>query len=319
MKPVIRNYKSDWYSARNEDRQSPPPNHDTARLELLAPLVKQSVELALELEAEIKAPSSIMWEPNLENNAFFREYSIDYARAWCFSYLYGTVVDLANAILRLVEGSYLNASFALLRSAMEAFATCYHISERLERQQTICHDYIAYSFLMAEYTTKVKDAELRRRHKMNPLYFSNKEEVEARKRSVRKRFKAFPNPFAWMDPNSGHNMDMNAPAIIGAADKKYAKLYHLGNLEVHRNYVGTKHYVLVSSNTPLRPIPIVTCGEGHFFKNYKELEFDFLAAELVIRTTELAPSILPLTNSFALRATKLAYSGKRKLKKLVES
>ena len=242
------------------------------------------------------------------------EYPVDKARALCFSHLYKTVVVLANAIMKLVEESYINAPFVLLRSAMEAFATCYYISERLASRQTICHDYIVYSFLMAEYNVKSKDAKLRQQHKMKTLY--PEEHFVLVKQVLKEHFKAFPHPLAWLDPNS-REKSMSTAAIIEAADKKYAKLYHLGNLEVHSNYAGTQWYAVLSHSIPRRPIPIVAWGEDHFFKSVTELEFDFLVAEIVICITGLAPRFLPPTDSFAQRATILAANGNCVLEKLV--
>lgn len=161
MEAVIWNYKLDRYSARDKGRRSPPPKHDTTRLELLAPLIKQTVKLALELEDEIKAPSPILWDSDLINDMLSGGHPVHNARAWCYSHLYRTVVDLASAIMRLVEESYVNASLALLRSVIEAFATCYYISGNLSCSRTICHDYIAYSFLTTVYHMKIRDAELR--------------------------------------------------------------------------------------------------------------------------------------------------------------
>lgn len=147
-------------------------------------------------------------------------------------------------------------------------------------------------------------------------YFTN-EEVEDLKKALKEHFRAFPKPLAWLDPED--KKSMSTAAIIEAVDKKYAKLYYLANLEVHSNYVGTKGYVALSTNKPLRLIPIVAWGEDYFFKNYKELEFDFLVAEIVIRITELAPRFLPPADRFTQRATILAADGKRVLEQLVGS
>ena len=77
------------------------------------------------------------------------KYPVDQSRSSCFSHLYRTVVVHANAILQLMEESYIDAPFAVLRSVMGAFAICYHISERLESRETISNNHIAYGSPMA--------------------------------------------------------------------------------------------------------------------------------------------------------------------------
>ena len=291
----------------------PPSEHDTTRLELLAPLIKQSVELALELAAETKAPSPLRWTWELIDDLLSGEHPIDETHAWCFSHLYGMVTGRTNAIARLVEDSYTSASFALLRSVMEAFATCYYISERLERCPTICHNYIAYELLTAVYKMKSNDAKLRTRNEMEP-HFPDEQFVPLRK-MLKERFRAFSRPLAWLDPKSKNSL--STADIIEAADKRYAALYYWGNLEVHSNYAGTKWNIVLTRSTPLRSVPMVACGEGHFFQDHKELESDFLAAEMVIRTTELAPRFLSSADSFVHKATRLVADGKRVLEQLL--
>ena len=87
---------------------------------------------------------------------------------------------------------------------------------------------------------------------------------------------------------------MNTVDIIGAANKKFPKLYHLGNLEVRSSYARIKWYMVLSPNMPLRRIRIVAWGDDQLFKNFKELEFDFPAVEIVVRITELALNSCPL-------------------------
>ena len=117
-----------------------------------------------------------------------------------------------------------------------------------------------------------------------------------------------------MDP--GSKKRTSPQSIIEEADKKYAKLYHLCNPEVHGNYSVMSRLAVLHSDTPRRHIPLTAWGEGTFFQDFKELEFDFLVTELLIRITELAPMFLLPEDSLTGRAKTLAERGNRVLEKL---
>lgn len=329
MNPIIRNYKLDWHSARRERTGSPPLRHDTTRLESIAPLIKQAVEWGLELKDQADVQGLELLLPPFWEQILSRKYPVDKARALCFSHLYGTVADYSNAILRLIEDSYGNVSFGLLRSVMEAYAKCNCISKSMESRQTICHDYIAISHLADMYNVWYGEASLRQRHNMlftveepkeRSKSLSRGEEVElfrltpAIEEKLKERFKTFPHPLAWVNPNSTTRKSI--ASIIEDADTTYAKLYHLCNPEVHGNYSGMPRYSLVASNTPVRYIPFTPWGEGTFFEDIRELEFDYRVTEILVRITELAPRFLPQKDSFTQRVITLASSGNRVLEEL---
>ena len=72
--------------------------------------------------------------------------------------------------------------------------------------------------------------------------FPRKQEVElfrltpALMEELKEQFQSFAHPLAWVDPDSRERTSI--ASIIEDADKKYAKLYHLCNPEVHGNYTG---------------------------------------------------------------------------------
>ena len=306
-----------------------PSKHDTTRLELIAPLIKQAVEWGLELKAKADVPDlDLLLEPFWED-LLSGEYAVDKARALCFSHLYGTVTYYSNAIIRLIEDSFGTVSFGLLRPVMEAYAKCHYISKSMESRQTICHDYIAISHLVDMYDVWARGVSLRQRHKMlsmaevsEELYKSSPrgEELEIFRltrplmKKLKEQFKSFPQPLAWVDPDSRKRSSI--PSIIEDADKKYARLYHFCNPELHGTYSGMPRYAVLHPDTPRRLVPFMAFGESKFFENFRELEFDFLVTEILVRITELAPSFLPPNDSFTQRAITLVDSGNRVLVKL---
>ena len=326
MNPVIRNYRLDWYSARET---AMPSKHDTTRLELIAPLIKQAVEWGLELNDKARVTGLSLLLPPFWEEMLSRKYPVDKTRALCFSHLYGTVTKYANAILRLIEDSYGSVSFGLLRSVMEAYAKCHYISQSVERHQTICHDYIAISHMADMYNAWDREFRLRQRHNMLFMEEVSEErsetsprgeEVEvfrltrAHMKMLKERFKTFPHHLAWVKPNSKNTSSI--ASIIEEADKKYAKLYQLCNPELHGTYSGMPRLAVLHPDTPRRHIPFAGWGKGTFFEDFKELEFDYLVTEILIRITELAPTFLLPEDSFTQRAIKLANSGNRVLEKL---
>ncbi|MDE2769798.1 MAG: hypothetical protein OXI44_01260 [Bacteroidota bacterium] len=106
MYPIIRNYKLDWYSVKEEGRISPPPRHDTTRLELIAPVIKQAVEWGLELQDKSSVPDLDLLRQPFWKDMLSGKYPVVEARALCFGHLYGTLTDYSNAILRLIEDSF---------------------------------------------------------------------------------------------------------------------------------------------------------------------------------------------------------------------
>ena len=234
------------------------------------------------------------------------EYEPDSVRLWCYCHLYGIVAKRANAIAKLIEDSYMSAAFALLRSNMETFATCHYISERLACRSTLCHDFIAYSFLWAVYKMKSYDTTLRQRHRMKASFPA--EQFVPLKKVPKERFKAFEHPLAWIDPCS-KKVTTNTGAIVEAAEKKYAKLYNLGNLEVHGNIVAASQYAALGTGTPTRVTPTVAVGEEHFFNWYDGIEFDYLTAEIVVRTTKLYPNFLKSLDGLTQKAKGLIAIG----------
>ena len=328
MTPVIRNYRLDLSLA--DSTISPPLKHDTARLELIAPLIKQAVEWGMELKDKSKVTDLDLLTPLFWEEMSSRKYPADEARALCFSHLYGTVTYYTNAILRLIEDSFGSVSFGLIRSVMEAYAKCHCISKSMESRQTICHDYISISHLTEMYHVLVGEANLRYRQNMASMAEVAEERSKSSPRGqeletfrltpdlmeeMEERFKTFPHsPLAWVKPKSSKRTSI--ASIIEDADKRYAKLYHLCNPEVHGNYTGMPRYGAIRAVTPLRIIPFTGWGEGQFFSDFKELELDFLVTEILVRTIELAPSYLPLKDSFTQRAVTLAAFGNRVLEKL---
>ena len=117
-----------------------------------------------------------------------------------------------------------------------------------------------------------------------------------------------------MKPDSKNRTSI--ASIVEDADKKYAKLYHLCNPELHGNYSATPRYAAFDIGTPIRLVPFTAWGKGAFIEDFKDLEFDFLVTEILVRITELAPSFLSPNDSFNQRAIKLADGGKRVLEKL---
>ena len=75
-------------------------------------------------------------------------------------------------------------------------------------------------------------------------------------------------------------------------------------------------YVVLDVVTPMRFVPSTAWGEGTFFKDLMELEFDFLVTDILVRITKLALSFLPPTDGFAQRAITLADSGNHVLEEL---
>lgn len=327
MYPIIRNYKSDWYS--NRKTVTPPGKHDTTRLELIAPLIKQAVEWGLEFKAKADVDDLTLLLPPFWKDMLSRKYPVDKARVLCFSHLYRTVTDYSNAILRLIEDSYGSVSFGLLRSVMEAYAKCHYISKSMESRQTICHDYIAVSHLADMYDVWAKGIRLMQRHNMPSMDEVSEErfkssprgeDVEvfrltrADKKMLENRFKTFPHHLAWVNPDSKNRTSI--ASIIEDADQKYARLYHFCNPELHGNYSATPRYAALDIGTPIRLVPVTAWGKGTFFKDFKELEFDFLVTEILTRITELAPSFLSPKESLTQRAKTLAESGNDVLEKL---
>ena len=207
MYPIIRNYKLDWYSVKEEGRISPAPRHDTTRLELIAPLIKQAVEWGLELKDKSSVPDLDLLRPPFWEEMLSGEYPVDKARAICFSHLYGTLTDYSNAILRLIEDSFGSVAFGLLRSVMEAYAKCHFISIGMESRQTICHDYIAISNLADAYDLWTREVSLRQRRNIPYIGEVSKERSKSSQRGeevelfrlsrplikeLKVRFKSFP-------------------------------------------------------------------------------------------------------------------------------
>ena len=199
----------------------------------------------------------------------------------------------------------------------------------MESRQTICHDYIAISNLADTYDVRTREVSLRQRHNIPYIREVSKErsnstqqgeEVELfmlnRKliKELKERFKSFPQPLAWVNP--GSKKRTSPQSIIEEADKKYAKLYHLCNPEVHGNYSVMSRLAVLHPDTPRRHIPFTAWGEGTFFQDIKELEFDFLVTEILIRITELAPRFLLPEDSLTERAKTLSDSGNDVLEKL---
>ena len=145
------------------------------------------------------------------------------------------------------------------------------------------------------------------------------EQHAALKEVLWRRFKAFPLPPARLNPISQNKKNMRTVNVIRAVGKKYANLYHLGNLDVPSNFAGAQWYGVVSATYPVRPVPILAWGENQFSQNSRELEFDILVTGILIRITESAPSFLSLTYSFAHRAPRLAANDDCVLKKLLGS
>ena len=327
MSPIIRNYRLDLSLARS--KISPPLKHDTTRLKLIAPLIKQAVEWGVEFNNKSTVTDLDLLTPSFWEEMISRKHPVDEARALCFSHLYGTVTYYSNAILRLIEDSYGSVSFGLLRSVMEAYAKCHYISKNLESRHTICHDYIAFSHIAEMYNVWNEEEKLRRRHNMPSMaevseerYKSSPrgEELEvfrltpALKKKLEDRFKTIKDHLAWVNPNSKKRTTI--ASIIEDADKKYARLYHLCNPEVHGNYTGMFRYVAIRAVTPVPLIPFMGWGKDTFFEDFKELECDFLVTEMLVRTIELAPRFLPPNDSLTQRATTLADSGNDVLEKL---
>ena len=289
-------------------------NHSPHRPAAMASLIRQAVEYSLDLWSELntRMPPGFqeLWQPDFANSMLSGTYDHDHVRFWCYCHLYTTVIRRANAIAKLIEESFPHEAFALLRSVMESFAVCHHISERLKCRPTVCHDYIAYVFLLTVYRMKHTDSRLRCEYNMKPHYPA--EQYEPIAEELKARFKAFPHPLAWIDPCS--KKAQRTADLIEAADKKYRILYNLGNSEVHGN-IGTG-YPLLDIGTPLRAVPIVPTGKNHFFKWISDLEFDFLTAEIVVRTTQLYPEFLGSLEGFARKADDLIAVGKEVLEKL---
>ena len=327
MSPIIRNYRLDLSLARS--KISPPLKHDTTRLKLIAPLIEQAVEWGMEVKNKSPVPEFDLWAPAFWEEMITRKYPVDEARALCFSHLYGTVTYYSNAILRLIEDSFGSVAFGLLRSVMEAYAKCHYISKNLESRQTICHDYVAFSHIAEMCNVLNEEEKLRRRHNMPSLEEVSEErckssprgeELEvfrltpALKKKLEDRFKTIKDHLAWVNPNSKKRTTI--ASIIEDADKKYARLYHLCNPEVHGNYTGMFRYVAIRGVTPARLIPFMGWGRDTFSEDFKELEFDFLVTEILVRTIELAPRFLLPEDSLTQRAITLADSGNDVLEKL---
>ena len=327
MKPIVRNYGLDWSLARSTI--SPPLKHDTTRLQLIAPLIKQAVEWGLELKDRSSVPAFDSWSPPFWEKMLARKYPGDEVRALCFSHLYGTVTDYSNAILSLIEDSYGSVAFGLLRSVMEAYAKCHCISTSMESRQTICHDYIAVSHLADMCGGWAKGVRLRQRHNMPSMEEVSEERFKSSPRGedvevfrltrthirmLEDRFKTFPHHLAWVNPDSKNRTSI--ASIIENADKKYAKLYHLCNPELHGNYSATPRYVALDVATPIRLVPFTAWGKGTFFEDFKHLEVDFLVTEILVCITKLASRFLPTTDSLTQRALTLADSGNDVLEKL---
>ena len=327
MYPIIRNYRLDLSLARSTI--SPRLKHDTTRLQLIAPLIKQAVEWGSELKAKAKVTDLDLLLPPFWKEMLSREYPFDKVRALCFSHLYGTVTNYSNAILRLIEDSFGSVSFGLLRSVMEAYSKCLYISQSMESRQTICHDYIAISHIAEMYDAWDREAKLRHRHNMPSVEEASEERFEsspsgeevevfrltpALMKMLKDRFVTFPHHLAWVNPKS--NKTTSIASIIEDADKKYAKLYHLCNPELHGNYTGMPRYGAIRAVTPLRLIPFTAWGKSTFFEDFKELEFDFLVTEILVRSIELAPSFLLPDDSYTQTAITLADNGNSVLAKL---
>ena len=108
---------------------------------------------------------------------------------------------------------------------------------------------------------------------------------------LQEQFKTFPHPLDWVNPDLKNNKSI--ASLIEDAGKEYAKLYDLCNPEVHCSYSGTPRHAVLTNVTPRRLIPFTAWGQGTFFKDFKELEFDFRVTKILVRIIELAPSFLP--------------------------
>lgn len=103
---------------------------------------------------------------------------------------------------------------------METCTKCHCISKGMKSRKTICHDYIAISHTAEIYNLWSREYSLRQRSNIPSMVEASKERLErlmssprgkevelsalnpAPVKNLKERFKTFPWPFAWVNPNS---------------------------------------------------------------------------------------------------------------------
>ncbi|MXX58885.1 MAG: hypothetical protein F4X05_07430 [Rhodothermaceae bacterium] len=327
MGTVIKNYRLDL--SLGTTSISPKPKHNTTRLELIAPVVRQSVELAMQLNAKPNVTDLELIDANFWGAVLHGKRPDLDVRTLCFSHLYGTVTRYSNAVLSLIENSYGDVAFGLLRSVMEAHAKCHHISKHMQSRPEICRDYVVSCHLVDIYRGFVDGVKLRKRHNMSSMAETPKERHQKSSNGkeyyiplltyplieeMEERYKSFPHPLAWVRPDL--KSQTSIASLIEGVDKKYAKLYHMCNPEVHGAYSGIPRYAVVHSDTPLRFIPFRGWGKGTFFEDFKEAEFDYIVTDILVSATHLLPMFVP-TNKFNHKVDTIVERGKRVLDNLL--
>ena len=283
------------------------------RVDICEPFITKSVDFAKDLRQIAETPS-LFDEGEIVTQCLNHECKQETVKSWVFLHLYDHAVQQANAILFLLEASFIQPGLQLWRSLLEASAICEFIAKNQAQYPKMCQDYIVHTLLRMWIRHKKDYNTHWQRNRKEPYY--NPAEISMMESDFEGTFGgSYNDDYSWTRPSLGKSIQFS-DMLEGIEDHERLMLfYRISSKEIHPT-IGSKYVILGLSSLPLPIVPMLPRGDGHVFSSFNEMYLDHLTVLVLLLITNRVSSFLTLDDSLQQRLITILTDGRSVLEKL---